>query len=122
MKHLGHLFIAILCWTVTVNQPVEKMVDGDTFDVTLSPWVAFSNKPIEFSERIRLLDIDTPERLKANWVQYLAATAFSQTWLNKGPFQLETCGRDVFGRILAVVYRGDSILADELRKAGHAKK
>jgi len=109
------LFAAALCFTVTAT-PV-RTIDGDTFDAVVSYWLNTQS-----TERIRVLNIDTPEMKKATMVRALQAKAFTAQWLDKGPFQIDVCRRDVFGRLLAVVFRGDEVLADELRKAGHVKK
>jgi endonuclease YncB( thermonuclease family) len=67
---------------------------------------------VTFPERIRLAEVNTPERGKPG---YTAATAFTAQWLARGPFQLHTCGREpAFKRILAHVYREDSDLSQEL--------
>lgn len=111
---MKQLLLAIICFTITVSEPVPHVMDGDTF---LAVFLLFHNQAI--TERIRVLDIDTPERNEG--APYLAAKAFTKEWLDQGPFQIETCKRDAFGRSLAVVRRDRELLADELRKAGHAK-
>jgi endonuclease YncB( thermonuclease family) len=105
----------LLCWVVLADKPLY-VVDGDTFDVQLQVWHNLSIK-----ERVRVLGIDTPELKGASRDKALEAKAFTQKWLAQGPFSLETCQRDVFGRILAKVSRGSSVLAEELRSAGHVK-
>jgi endonuclease YncB( thermonuclease family) len=104
----------LLCWSVTAT--VVRTIDGDTAEIKADIWPGLT-----VTERVRVLDIDTPEKRKANWVEYLQATAFTRAWLERGPFQIHVCERDFAGRLLSKVWRGDSVLAEELRKAGHAK-
>lgn len=113
MKHL--LVVILLCWTVMVNRPASA-VDGDTFDATFEIWL----KQMLFA-RIRVLNIDTPEMKGTTRSRAEEAKAFTQDWLNRGPFFIYACQTDAFGRVLGKVYRGESVLADELRKAGHIK-
>lgn len=115
MKYKAKLLSVILCWTLTGT--ATRTIDGDTFDMTAQIWHGLT-----VTERVRILDIDTPEKLKANWVAYLEARAFTESWLKKGSFEIYTCERDAFGRSLAKVFRGDDVLADRLREAGHIKK
>lgn len=112
MKHLATI---LLCWTVLVNGPATA-VDGDTFDATLKVWLKLT-----VFERVRVLDIDTPEMHGQSKLRAMAAKAFTQDWLNRGPFHIYACRYDAFGRVLGKVYRDREILAEELRKAGHVK-
>jgi endonuclease YncB( thermonuclease family) len=109
------LACCLLCWTVTAT--VVRTIDGDTADIRADIWPGLT-----VSERIRVLDIDTPEKRKANWVEYLQATAFTRAWLERGPFQIHVCKRDFAGRLLAIVSREGEVLADRLREAGHVKR
>ena len=103
-----------LCWTLWVDKPLA-VIDGDTFDVMAIIWI---NQTIK--ERVRVLNIDTPE-MRQEPDRARAAKDFTIAWLEQGPFQIGVCTRDSFGRILATVYRGDEFLAAELKKAGHIK-
>jgi len=49
------------------------------------------------------------------------AKAFSEAWLTRGPFQVQSCRRDSFGRVLGNVVRNGQSLADALRAAGYQK-
>lgn len=112
---MKQLALVLICWTVLI-QRTSVAIDGDTFETTIEIW------PRLFTvERVRVIDIDTPEMQKSTLVQALEAKKFTQAWLDRGPFSLFVCKRDAFGRLLGKVYRGDSNLADELKKAGHVK-
>jgi Staphylococcus phage endonuclease len=86
---------------------IARVIDGDTAVL----W-AFSTPP---EERIRILGVDTPERGQPNYVE---AARFTAHWLAQGPFTLETCKRDSFGRYLSIVTRGADTLAAALVQAG----
>lgn len=95
----------LLACLVLVLSPLQvaKVVDGDTFGV----W----NLGIPLEERIRLLGVDAAELRDTLGP---AAKAFTTGWIAQGPFRLETCRRDSFGRLLAVVTRGSDTLAADL--------
>lgn len=102
--------LTLFCLTLTVDPAqVKRIIDGDTF--------ALYHVGVPAEERIRVTPIDTPERGKAGYVE---ATLFTLNWLKAGPFDVITCKRDSFGRLLADVSRDGVLLADELVKAGHA--
>jgi len=88
-------------------------IDGDTFDASFPIWHTLTS-----FERVRVLGVNTPERKGATKTEATIAKGFTQDWLNRGPFLVETCKRDSFGRVLGKVFRGDSVLADELIKNG----
>jgi endonuclease YncB( thermonuclease family) len=98
----------MLCLTITIlAHAVMRVIDGDTFTLH------HVGMPAE--ERIRVLDVDTPERTEAG---YVSARQFTEEWLSRGPFTLTACKRDSFGRLLASVTRGDTSLAHDLKAAG----
>ena len=109
------LLLFVLCWTITISQPAQ-VIDGDTFDVSAHIW-----HHLWAYERVRVLDIDTPEMKKLTLQAALRAKAFTESWLAAGPFEIRSCKRDSFGRILGKVSRGQQLLAEELHKAGHTK-
>jgi len=112
MKHrASFLFSLLFCWTVAGQSLM--VIDGDTFDARIGIWHG-----LEVTERVRVLDLNTPEMKNSTKKAAEAARSFTAAWLARGPFKIETCKRDAFGRILAKVYRddGDS-LADALIKA-----
>lgn len=91
-------------------QAVIGQPDGDTFHVfTFAPGGMV---------KIRVKDIDTPERGQPNFEE---ARAFTRKWLASGPFQVSTCGAPTFDRIVAVVERQDETLAQALKRAGFQK-
>lgn len=85
---------------------VAKIVDGDTFGLF--------NVGIPAEERVRVLGVDAAEIRDTLGP---AARAFTQEWLGRGPFNLHTCRRDSFGRLLGVVWRGTDTLATALINA-----
>ncbi len=89
------------------------VVDGDTF------WYA--------GEKIRILDINTPEvsQPECAFEAELGAraTARLMVLLNDGPFELQTKGRnkDQYGRLLRGVYREGQSLGEVLVREGLAE-
>jgi endonuclease YncB( thermonuclease family) len=83
------------------------VVDGDTFGVF--------NVGVTAEERVRLLGVDAAEIRDTLGP---AAKGLTAEWLARGPFELHTCKRDSFGRLLAVVHRGTDTLAVRLVEAG----
>lgn len=85
---------------------VQRTVDGDTF-------ILYSiGVPAE--ERVRVLGVDAVEIRDTLGP---AAKAFTTEWLQRGPFTLETCKRDSFGRLLGVISRSGDTLAVDLINA-----
>lgn len=101
------------CMTMTV-QPEQVLgnFDGDTFAVSLG---ALGDMDV------RVQDVDTPERTKKQpgWEE---AKAFTEAWLTAGPFDLWTCFRFTFGRVVGIPSRNGETLAEALILAGHAKE
>jgi len=92
--------------------PTVRVIDGDTFD--------------HGSERIRIVDIDTPE-LRSSCAEEgrlaRAAKHRLEALLAAGPFELKRLGRDQdrYGRKLRVVVRGGRSLGDVLVAEGLAR-
>src|SRR6266705_6251949 len=108
------MWYLVACLTLTVPAAqVSRIVDGDTF-ILYSVGV-----PAE--ERVRILGVDTPELHDTNLVirlRALEAKDSTAAWLARGSFQLNTCKRDSFGRLLAIVSRGADTLALDLIREG----
>lgn len=89
------------------------VVDGDTF------WLN--------GEKIRIVDINTPETAQASCSAERAAGEMAKqrlmVLLNAGPFQLESKGRerDRYGRALRLVTRGGHSLGGQLIAEGLAE-
>jgi len=87
--------------TLITNATVIYVTDGDTIGVEIDG----------VEERVRLIGIDTPETKKPNTpVQCFGpeATAFTESLLPKGTelhVERDVEARDVYGRLLAYVYR-----------------
>ena len=85
---------------------VSKVVDGDTFDVTLEDYN--SSQVSEDVIRIRLADIDTPETRGARACEAgKVASAYTRAWLLSTYIFLDLddkTGKDPYGRWVAVVY------------------
>jgi|GEM_PF-5445707 len=97
----------LLCLSLILQpQAVKRTIDGDTF-------VLYS-VGLTDEERVRLLGVDAVELRDSLGPE---AKAFTEQWLARGPFKIDGCKRDSFGRILAVVTRGTDTLATALIKA-----
>lgn len=113
-RRAGHLAAALLlCWTWTGVIP-GRVIDGDTFEAQ----VAIAPHHIWYP-RVRVLGVDTPELDGATKPAALAAKAFTEAWLSRGPVVLVACKEDHFGRLLATVQRDGDNLATLLINAGH---
>ena len=113
-------------WDYRVTALV-RVVDGDTYDLTLHKRMDFGFRLIEdkyWSARFRLLGVDTPETNEAGGG---AATLFAQEWIKEAiaddMLRGQTFKADNFGRWLIVLYRVDTMqtLAEALRLAGLVK-
>jgi endonuclease YncB( thermonuclease family) len=111
-------------WDYQVSA-VVRVVDGDTFDLTLRKRMDFGFRLVEdkeWSTRFRLLDIDAPE---TNREGGSAATAFATEWLadavTAGVLRGQTFKSDNFGRWLIDLYRVDTgaHLAQTMIDTGH---
>tara|TARA_B100001057_G_C22831168_1_gene943449 strand:- start:1581 stop:1937 length:357 start_codon:yes stop_codon:yes gene_type:complete len=87
------------------NCKVRKIVDGDTIDVDIdlgfNTWL--------YNQRIRLSGIDTPESRTRNIDEKALGLAAKRRLKEvcKGTIQLESHGRDKYGRILGIPYSED---------------
>lgn len=105
---MNFLLLLFACLTLQIPPTqVRRILDGDTF--------ALWNVGLGNEERVRVLEIDTPERGQPG---YEEARAFTAAWLAQGNFTLSACRRDSFGRLLATVTRNGVSLADALYNAG----
>lgn len=97
----------LACLTLLLSPSyVMRVVDADTFilhSVSVPP-----------EERVRVLGVDAVELRDSLGP---AARAFTQEWLARGPFWVQTCKRDSFGRLLGIVWRGPDTLATALINA-----
>ena len=81
---------------------VSKVVDGDTFDVTLE---SHDSRIYEDLIRVRLADIDTPEvRGPKASEAGKKASAYTRTWLLSNYIFLDLDDKDQYGRWVAVAY------------------
>jgi len=98
---------------------LERVVDGDTIDVTLD--LGFNVKL--HKQRCRLAGIDTPEsrtrNLQEKALGKLASARLSE--LCVGTFKIQSLGKGKYGRILAIPYTEDGKdICQLLIKEGHA--
>jgi len=105
-----------MCWAIVIK-PIDvlNVHDGDTFalaPVQIWPGIA------AYGERVRVLGVDTPELKDSLTTKAREARTFTAQWIGQGPFALEGCKRDSFGRLLAIVYRGSDTLSVALIRAG----
>ena len=80
---------------------VDRVVDGDTIDLTIS--LGFD---IYIKERVRLFGVDTPEtrtRNKSEKIAGLKAKAFVKDWIEGQEIEVTTEEKGKFGRYLAVI-------------------
>lgn len=115
MPLVKHLVSTALCFGMTCAtlqlDPgwILRVKDGDTFVIR--------NAGITTFEDVRVCCVDTPEKKDPGFDD---ATAFTDRWLHAGPFTLEVCKRDSFGRLLGVVTRDGEDLATALLESGLA--
>ena len=100
---------------------VSKVVDGDTFDVTLD---SHDSRISEDLIRIRLADIDTPEvRGPKACEAGKKASAYTKAWLLGKMISLDLddkTGKDQYGRWVAVCYLDGKNFNKQLVDSGHA--
>lgn len=102
------LLTLLACLSVILtSRHVMRVIDGDSF-------ILYSVGVVP-EERVRILNIDTPEKGQPG---YDAARAFTVNWLEQGNFTLTACKRDSFGRLLATISRNGVSLADQLYANG----
>lgn len=106
-------------------EKVLRVVDGDTMDLILSGDFGF-HLTFQAFVRVRLLDIDTPEKNKPDQHETaMKAQIFTTDWLTRNIDSLRAATKkeDSFGRWLTVVYSTDNgeTLADALYSAGFQK-
>ena len=98
---------------------VSKVVDGDTFDVTLQE---HDSRISEDLIRIRLADIDTPETRGPKACEAgRKASAYTKAWLLGRTVSLDLddkTGKDEFGRWVAVCYLDGKNFNKQLVDAG----
>ena len=100
---------------------VSKVVDGDTFDVTLE---SHDSRISEDLIRIRLADIDTPETRGSKACEAgKKASAYTKTWLLGRTVSLDLddkTGKDQYDKWVAVCYLDGKNFNKQLVDAGHA--
>lgn len=97
---------------------VDRVVDGDTVDVTIDVGFRMTTQ-----QRIRVLGINTPERGQPRWAE---AREFTLNWLldRVGQLRIQTHKADSFGRYLGEIYLAgdlDHTLTAALLEAGYSK-
>lgn len=101
---------------------VSKVVDGDTFDVTVTE--GDSRVMVDDVIRIRLADIDTPETRGPKACEAgKKASAYTKTWLLGRTVSLDLddkTGKDQYGRWVAVCYLDSKNFNQRLVDSGHA--
>lgn len=100
---------------------VDRVVDGDTVDVTLDLGFGLSLK-----QRLRVIGVDTPELRSSDpdeRERAQAAKAFAEQWLiSNGQMVVTTYKDDKYGRILGDFKREHhpETFSEALLSAGHA--
>jgi endonuclease YncB( thermonuclease family) len=109
-------------WVVPAK--VLKVVDGDTMDVEIYPWLDTVLKV-----RVRLARVDCDElhaKTEAKRISAKKATEFTSKQVLTGGIRLAPLGKDSFGRVLGEIFYkvGDKEynLSDRLLEEGLAMK
>lgn len=101
---------------------VSKVVDGDTFDVTVAEGDA--RVVVDDVIRIRLADIDCPETRGSKACEAgKTASAYAKTWLLGRTVSLDLddkTGKDQYGRWVAICYLDGKNFNKQLVDAGQA--
>lgn len=104
---------------------LERVVDGDTLIVRPGPDTA-SQLPPDFRARIRLAGVDAPESVRPDhpverWGP--ESSQFTEDFLSGGQLTLQFGRRriDRYDRYLAFVFVGETLLNEELARAGLAR-
>ena len=112
MKALAHACFALLLIAASpgavFTARVVKIVDGDTISVEVGG---------KGSQRVRLIDIDTPEKDQPYGREARQALA---ALVSDREVRLETHGADDYGRLLARVFVGEVDVNAELVRSGAA--
>jgi micrococcal nuclease len=101
------------------NATLERIVDGDTIDVTLD--LGFNVKL--HNQRCRLAGIDTPESRTTNLEEKALGLKAKERLkeLCIGSFKIQSLGTGKYGRILAIPYTEDNQdVCQMLVSEGHA--
>ena len=101
------------------NATLERVVDGDTVDVTLD--LGFDVKL--HKQRVRLAGIDTPESRTRNLAEKALGLAAKDRLIELcvGKFKVKSLGKGKYGRILGIPYTEDGEdVCQKLNNEGHA--
>lgn len=103
------------------NAVVDRVVDGDTIDVTID--LGFN---IWIKERLRLYGLNTPEtrtKDQEEKTKGLKAKRYVEKQIdsNSGEIQVQSFGKGKYGRVLAEVWVGKNNLNELLISNGHAE-
>ena len=101
------------------NAILERVVDGDTVDVTLDLGFSVHLK----KQRCRLAGIDTPESRTRNLEEKALGLKAKERLkeLCVGSFKIQSLGKGKYGRILAISYTEDGQdICQMLIQEGHA--
>lgn len=103
------------------NAVVDRVVDGDTIDVTID--LGFN---VWIKERLRLYGLNTPETRTKDAEEKergLKAKRYveNQVNSNQGKIQVQSLGRGKYGRVLAEIWVGKNNINELLISNGHAE-
>lgn len=103
------------------NAIVDRVVDGDTIDVTID--LGFN---VWIKERLRLYGLNTPETRTKDLEEKergLKAKKYveNQVNSNSGQIQVLSLGRGKYGRVLAEIWVGKNNINELLISNGHAE-
>lgn len=101
------------------NAILERVVDGDTIDVTLD--LGFDVKL--HKQRVRLAGIDTPESRTRNLKEKALGLKAKERLIELcvGAFKVQSLGKGKYGRILGIPYdENNKSICQQLIEEGHA--
>lgn len=103
------------------NAVVDRVVDGDTIDVTID--LGFN---VWIKERLRLYGLNTPETRTKDAEEKergLKAKRYveNQVNSNQGKIQIQSLGKGKYGRVLAEIWVGKNNINELLISNGHAE-
>ena len=97
---------------------VDRVVDGDTVDVTLDLGFGIFKK-----ERVRIAGIDTPEKRTLNLKEKRLgrdATEYTEKWFSDGEIIIRTEKEGKYGRLIGLGYKDEECFNHQIVEDGFA--
>ena len=99
-------------------ESVDRVVDGDTVDVTLDLGFGIFKK-----ERVRIAGIDTPEKRTLNLKEKRLgrdATEYTEKWFSEGEIIIRTEKEGKYGRMIGWCYKEEECFNHLIVEDGYA--